>query len=227
MLLCWIGLILTLIAAPGRVQEIKPARGDFFFFFLNPHKVDKKNSSPVLSSQAESSLSFPVSPRFPRLGSARDNSLRFWPGKGKKRRTKKSLRAMLEKRWRRSGGSPGDGRGHYQALTAVRYLNHLHFSSLVTSYTLSGAAWVCACARACVRVCRWSQFLSLWLPPTCSLSHLSTPSSSFHPPQSLANPPHPEKRSPWGDRKGNSFMSQSSSGESIKNPWKIPFHFSF
>lgn len=57
---------------------------------------------------------------------------------------------MLEKRWRRSGGSPGDGRGHYQALTAVRYLNHLHFSSLVTSYTLSGAAWVCARARVCV-----------------------------------------------------------------------------
>lgn len=122
-----------------------------FFFFLNSHKVDKKNSSPVLSSQAESSLSFPVSPRFPRLGSARANSLRFWPGKGKKRtKKKKSLRAMLEKRWRRSGGSPGDGRGHYQALTAVRYLNHLHFSSLVTSYTLSGAAWVCVRAHVCV-----------------------------------------------------------------------------
>lgn len=70
----------------GRVQEIKPVRGDFFF--LNSHKVDKKNSSPVLSSQAESSLSFPVSPHF--LDSARLvlNSLRFWPGKEKKRKKK-------------------------------------------------------------------------------------------------------------------------------------------
>lgn len=78
----------------GRVQEIKPVRGDFFF--LNSHKVDKKNSSPVLSSQAESSLSFPVSPHF--LDSARLVLTHWGFGLEKKKKENKSLRAMLDKR---------------------------------------------------------------------------------------------------------------------------------
>lgn len=132
---------------------------------------------------------------------------------------------MLEKRWRRSGGSPGDGRGHYQALTAVRYLNHLHFSSLVTSYTLSGAAWVCARARVCVA--DPSSYLSDYLRPAhCLIFQLRHPHFTPHNP--LLTLPIRKKKVPEEIERGINLCLNQVQEKVLRIPERFHFisHFS-